>query len=466
VIVASDNNEPTYEYDVFISYSTADKAWVRGELLTRLQKAGLKVWIDFRDVELGAPALEDLAEAAIKSRKTILVITPNYLKSKWTSYERYLLQAQDPINESRRLIPILKEPCAVPSSFGFLNYANFTIPGEVDIAWVQLLTALGKRSEVALSQEYTPRQWLLAHPYGMPPYFTGRVAERKMLSDWLNADDQHPLLVLRALGGFGKSALTWYWLLNDLVERDWPNVVWWSFYEAQAGFDNFLRATLKYLSGEDLEGRVSQEHVDRLLTYLQQPDILLVLDGFERELRAYCSMAAAYQGDGEFPLCAEEKVGGEDHDCINFLAETFLRKLCNLPNLKSKVLMSTRLRPRPVEVTGGALLVGCREEALTQMQPADAVEFFRVQGIRGNRGEIEQACGVYGFHPLSLRLLAGLVIQDFRNPGDIQVAQELDIAGDLVQRQHHVLEQAYGRLTKVGQGLLSLIACFRSPVTT
>jgi ATP/maltotriose-dependent transcriptional regulator MalT len=47
-----------------------------------------------------------------------------------------------------------------------------------------------------------------------------------MLRDWLNQDQQHPLLVLRALGGFGKSALTWHWLLHDVEPRQWQRVVW------------------------------------------------------------------------------------------------------------------------------------------------------------------------------------------------------------------------------------------------
>jgi tetratricopeptide (TPR) repeat protein len=465
VIVTNSNSEQNYEYDVFLSYSTMDKVWVRGELLTRLEKSGLKVWIDTKDIRVGKPAIKDLEDALAKCQKTLLVLTPHYLKSDWTTFERYLVQSIDPTNERGRLIPILKESCTLPASIGFLNYADFTIPGDGDIAWAQLLTALGKRLEIESFQEYSPRQWLLAHPYGMPPYFTGRLAERQMLSDWLNRDTQHPLLVLKALGGFGKSALTWHWLLNDFGEQGWPNVVWWSFYEAQAGFDNFLRATLKYLSGEELEGRVSQEHVDKVLAYLQRPGVLLILDGFERELRAYCGIASVYQGDGDFSLCVDEKVGGEDHDCVNLLAEIFLRKLCSLPNLKGKVLMSTRLTPRPVVVTGGTLLIGCREEELMQMHPADAVAFFQVQGIRGNRGEIEQACGLYGFHPLSLRLLAGLVKEDFRNPGDIEVAQGLNVSGGLVQRQNHIMEKAYGCLTEVRQQLLSRIACFRSPVT-
>ena len=34
--------------------------------------------------------------------------------------------------------------------------------------------------------------WFLAHPYPMPPNFTGRLAERAMLDRWLDADAVHP----------------------------------------------------------------------------------------------------------------------------------------------------------------------------------------------------------------------------------------------------------------------------------
>jgi hypothetical protein len=99
------------------------------------------------------------------------------------------------------------------------------------------------------------------------------------------------------------------------------------------------------------------------------------------------------------------------------------------------------------------------------MQPADAVAFFRAQGIRGGRAEIQAACAPYGYHPLSLRLLAGLIANDLQQPGDISAAKRLDVSGDLIQRQHHVLEQAYSSLTPERQKLLSRIACFRSPVS-
>lgn len=129
------------------------------------------------------------------------------------------------------------------------------------------------------------------------------------------------------------------------------------------------------------------------------------------------------------------------------------------------MLITTRLRPAPAETRDGTLLQGCREEELVQLQPADAVAFFRAQGIRGGRAEIEAAGEPYGYHPLSLRLLAGLIVGDLQQPGDIAAAPRSDVSSDLVQRQHHVLEQAYASLSAAQQNLLSRIACFRSPVS-
>ena len=68
------------------------------------------------------------------------------------------------------------------------------------------------------------------------------------------------------------------------------------------------------------------------------------------------------------------------------------------------------------------------------------------------------------FHPLSLSLLAGLIINDLQQAGDIAVAKRLDVSGDLIQRKHHVLESSYNSLSSVQRKLLSNIACFRSPI--
>jgi tetratricopeptide (TPR) repeat protein len=99
------------------------------------------------------------------------------------------------------------------------------------------------------------------------------------------------------------------------------------------------------------------------------------------------------------------------------------------------------------------------------MDPQDAVRFFRAMKIRGTRAEIQAACAPYGYLPLALRLLAGLVAEDPARPGDVAVATEYEITEDLRGReQHHILERAYDALDPAARDLLSRIAAFRSPV--
>lgn len=307
--------------------------------------------------------------------------------------------------------------------------------------------------------------WLLAHPYPMPPNFTGRADERQALSRWLDADAANRLLIVRALGGFGKSALAWHWLLNDVAAPAWPRVVWWSFEESSANFDVFLRHAVEYLTGapRDLGPR---QCADEVLRRLRQPGLLLVLDGFERELLAFSGMGAAYEEDRGARV-GEPGTGDADaaRGCVNPVAEHFLRSVCALPGIRGKVLITSRLQPQAVEVPGGALLQGCRTIELEQLRPEDALSFFRAEGVRGSEAEILQASQRYGYHPLSLRLLAGLVMSDLRTPGDIAAARRLDTGGDLIQRRQHVLEQAYTGLKPGRRGLLSRIACFRGPVS-
>ena len=457
-----------FEFDVFISYSSQDKDWVRGELLPRIEQAGLKAFIDYRDFTRGAPSIKEMARGVMECPKTLLVLTPEYIASQWCDLEAIMLQTLSPANRDLRLLPLLKAPCEKPLYIGAFTHIDFTDGADQTLAWRQLLTALGRPPEPEPPKEPERERWFLAHPYPMPPNFTGRVAERKMLAGWLNADGGPPLLSLRALGGFGKSALVWHWLTHDVPPDAWPRVVWWSFYEGDASFDHFLVETLEYLSGGQLDATKlsARAVVGTLLQMLQAPGTLLILDGFERVLRAFSGLDAAYQGDDLQPSTLDAgPTASSDRDCISPLADLFLYNVALQPRLRSKVLLTTRLCPRILEARGGGLLLGAREEQLRQMQPDDAVAYFHAQGIRGTHTEIETACAPYGYHPLSLCLLAGLIARDLRQPGDIGAAKRLDVSGDLVQRQHHVLEAAYGSLTPARQTLLGRIACFRSPVT-
>ncbi|MEZ4616795.1 MAG: TIR domain-containing protein [Caldilineaceae bacterium] len=131
-----------FDYDVFISYSSRNAAWVRGELLPQLDTAGLKTFIDFRDFEIGAPSINEMERGVLTSRRTLLVLTPVYLNSEWTEFENLMLQTLDPANRARRLIPLLKERCELPLRIRMLTYVDFTDSSDLDLAWQKLLRGL------------------------------------------------------------------------------------------------------------------------------------------------------------------------------------------------------------------------------------------------------------------------------------------------------------------------------------
>ena len=257
-----------------------------------------------------------------------------------------------------------------------------------------------------------------AHFFHLQANFTGRVKERRMLTDWFY-DDGNPILALIAIGGMGKSSLAWYWLKNDIDHSSLEGIFWWSFYEGEASFAKFLDAAIIYASGKEInpiETKSSYEKSRILLLLLQQNKFLFVLDGFERQL-------------GTYDLNEESPDGGDSEDEMA-LARTcvdpyFGRFLCDLVSSepKTKILITSRMRIRDLEDVSGNSFDGCLMEELKQFNHDDAFSFMKAQGVKkGTQKEILDACEVYRYHPLSLRLLSGLIARSLQNPGDISVA--------------------------------------------
>lgn len=223
-----------------------------------------------------------------------------------------------------------------------------------------------------------PPEAYVAHPYTLLQVrdLVGRRAELNLLTDWIaNPASQAfgaRIFCFVAIGGMGKSALTWNWFQKIAPEEMKPLAgrLWWSFYESDASFENFLNRALSYVSGQgedEVRALPWPEREDRLLKHFSEQPFLLVLDGLERILQAYHRIDASYLADDEYdeqtanrvagaaglpPAAAQSFIGQHRlRQTIDPRAGKFLQRLAQVG--PSRVLISTRLYPSELQTRTG-----------------------------------------------------------------------------------------------------------------
>jgi hypothetical protein len=105
-----------------------------------------------------------------------------------------------------------------------------------------------------------PPEEYIAHPYTLlqTHRLIGRKDELSLLTDWVGgkelpggvAANSVRIMSVIAIGGMGKSALTWTWF-NEIAPQEIKPLagrMWWSFYESDATFENFVIRALAYVS--------------------------------------------------------------------------------------------------------------------------------------------------------------------------------------------------------------------------
>ncbi|MCP5108839.1 MAG: DUF4062 domain-containing protein [bacterium] len=291
----------------------------------------------------------------------------------------------------------------------------------------------------------------IAHPYPLPDHFTGRVTEMDMLSKWIY-NDKEPLLVMEAIGGMGKSALSWVWLQQDILGRsvELDGIFWWSFYDTP--FEYFLHQLTSYIVGQkDDDGSMLPSDLTKLQAALHNGRFLLVLDGFERELRGYSGMSAMYAQERKFhgSVVIESAWDKHQRETIHPRAARFLK---HLTSVKSKTLIITRLMPTSLDG-----LSGVKHVLLEGLSPKDAVRFFRDEGITGRRRELEQAGKVYDYHPLMLKLLTSAIKRS--RTKSIKGAFNHNLINQ--QEPQKILGRAFNLLSKNEHHVATRISVFR-----
>jgi hypothetical protein len=314
--------------------------------------------------------------------------------------------------------------------------------------------------------------------YAQPSYigshkFVGRTAELELISDWAQPADPTQLLLFEAIGGNGKSMLTWEWTTNHAVAarpaaHPWAGRFWYSFYERGARMADFCQHALAYITARPLaefEMNTTAELREPLLAELTARPWLLILDGLERVLVAYHRLDAAELPDEAANAPTDAIANRDPCDAIREEDNDLLRSLVTAA--PSKLLISSRLTPRVLLNASGQPIPGAKRFTLPGLRPPDAEALLRSCEIRGESAAIQSYLSSNcDNHPLVIGILAGLIANHLPDRGnfdawaaDPEAGAGLDLASlDLIQRRNHILRSAIAALPPASRSLLSSLA--------
>lgn len=361
-------------------------------------------------------------------------------------------------------------------------YADFNSYEDFRVKATQAVARLGRFLDEPTADAPAPagpadlRRAMPAAPelWAVPRYagahrFVGRLAELDALDDWARPSNPHPVLLFEAIGGTGKSMLTWHWTNEraPMTRPDWAGRFWYSFYERGADLDDLLRHALAYMTGQGLDtvGDTNRADLaDRVVAELENRPWLFVLDGLERILVAYHRFDAAQLHD-ELAGIGDAIADRDVRAAVREEDEDLLRRLVTA--VPSKLLLTSRLTPRVLLSASGLPVQGVRREALRGLRPPEAETLLRSCGVTGTSAEIQRYLSEHcDCHPLVVGVIAGLVNSYLPArgsfdawAGDPHHGGHLDLSAlDLIQKRNHILEAALAALEAPSRELLSTLA--------
>ena len=132
-------------YHVFISYRSTDRLWAMS-LVARLEGAGLRVFIDQRELVPGDYLTGQIESALRRSRAAVLLVSKGWLESPWCQQEVNVLIKRDVEDITFKLFPLRLDDCAMPAFLDTRVWLDFNGTKQAEGANLdRLLSALVDR---------------------------------------------------------------------------------------------------------------------------------------------------------------------------------------------------------------------------------------------------------------------------------------------------------------------------------
>jgi WD40 repeat protein len=248
-------------YDVFVSYAEADRAWVEGYLLEALEQAGVQCMYESA-FALGVPRLLEFERAIQQSKRTLLVISPDYLADGLNEFITTIGQSYGQDTNTWPVIPLIRQAIPLPPRLGMLVGLKATNETEQESAITQLCADLKRPIPTPAPPPDCPYPGM--KPFGLEDNdrFFGRDQEIAELIERLRL---HPFITVIGPSGSGKSSLVFAGLIPTLKKSRLLGTGEWQIRSMRPG--ETPETTLRKTLGEEAQ--------------VESARVLLLIDQFE-----------------------------------------------------------------------------------------------------------------------------------------------------------------------------------------
>ncbi|MCK9925160.1 FxSxx-COOH system tetratricopeptide repeat protein [Frankia sp. AgPm24] len=247
-----------FTWDFFVSYTSADAAWATW-IAWHLEENDYKVLIQAWDSTPGTNWRYQMEQGMIHAARTIAVLSPAYMRSRFGLEEMRSAWAADPQGTLRKLIPVRVEefrPVGVLSRIVSLDLFGLSEPEARERLRTDIRATLDGREKPSASPDFpapivegrpgqapppgprsTDRPLLVGQPRPMPmfpaelpkiwnvPEPTARFVDRPELAQLTEAmAGDRPLVALTGTAGIGKTSLALEYVRAHRADFD---AVWW-----------------------------------------------------------------------------------------------------------------------------------------------------------------------------------------------------------------------------------------------
>ncbi len=111
--------EHLYIYDAFVAYSSngEERSWVHTTLREKLEdEHGLKLCMYHRDFRVGRDLADAIIDGIYSSRKTLIILSPDFLNSGWCEFEARIANEKAIIERQDSLFMVIFKPLYQPGT--------------------------------------------------------------------------------------------------------------------------------------------------------------------------------------------------------------------------------------------------------------------------------------------------------------------------------------------------------------